>query len=84
MKVEILSLQSSVKNSHEFKSKIFMDFSPTAKCFVPEKYGQECSMGTFATYNKELLELCKREREREREHEQSVYTGPGAGTAQQV
>ena len=54
-----------------------MDFSPAAKCFVPEKNGQECSMVHFATY---LLELCKRERE----HEQSMYTGPGAGTAQQV
>ena len=59
------------------KSNIFMDFSPAAKCFVPEKNGQECSMVHFATY---LLELCKRERE----HEQSMYTGPGAGTAQQV
>ena len=58
-----------------------MDLSPAAKCFVPEKNGQECSMVHFVTYNKDYLNCV---RERERESMSKVYTGPGAGTAQQV
>ena len=58
-----MSLQSSVKNSHEFKKQTFYGFLTSCKVFCTRKKWARMQYGTFCNLQQRLLELCKRKRE---------------------